>query len=154
VKPYYDSWHEAQQRTQASSEEIQSGILRNVWWNIDPSASPQGWQLNQQRENQCDDSLPAVPCEDPLFNRELGAWKREDIDLQDLRGDIQTEADAEIEAMWQVGMPQRKRETISRVAMGIKNRVERLRAIGNGQVPAVVPLAWNILSHEPTKGNR
>jgi hypothetical protein len=26
-------------------------------------------------------------------------------------------------------------------------RVDRLRAIGNGQVPAVVPLAWKILTH-------
>lgn len=34
---------------------------------------------------------------------------------------------------------------IPRVANGVANRVDRLRAIGNGQVPAVVRLAWTTL---------
>ena len=34
---------------------------------------------------------------------------------------------------------------VGRVAHGVASRVDRLRAIGNGQVPAVVPLAWNLL---------
>jgi len=37
---------------------------------------------------------------------------------------------------------------IPRIATGIKNRVNRLKAIGNGQVPLVVSTAWNILSGE------
>jgi hypothetical protein len=28
-------------------------------------------------------------------------------------------------------------------------RVDRLRCLGNGQVPAVVPLAWNLLTAKP-----
>ena len=35
---------------------------------------------------------------------------------------------------------------IPRVATGIKDRVNRLKALGNGQVPAVVATAWNILT--------
>tara|TARA_R110002110_G_scaffold397727_1_gene613057 strand:- start:117 stop:884 length:768 start_codon:yes stop_codon:yes gene_type:complete len=35
---------------------------------------------------------------------------------------------------------------VPRVATGVKHRVERLKAIGNGQVPAVAALAWRILS--------
>jgi len=148
VNPYYDSWHEAQQRTQASPKEIQSGIVRNVWWGIDPSATPQGRQPNQQRQDQCDDSLPTVPCEYPLFDRELGAREREASDLQDLRGYIQTKAEPEIEAMWQAGMPKGKRETIGRVAVGGKDRVDRLKAIGNGQVPLCAATAWRLLTQE------
>lgn len=34
---------------------------------------------------------------------------------------------------------------VGRVAHGLASRVDRLRAIGNGQVPAVVPLSWNLL---------
>lgn len=34
---------------------------------------------------------------------------------------------------------------VGRVADGLANRVDRLRATGNGQVPAVVELAWQIL---------
>ena len=33
-----------------------------------------------------------------------------------------------------------------RLANGIKSRVDRLKAIGNGQVPRVAELAWRILS--------
>jgi len=35
---------------------------------------------------------------------------------------------------------------LPRVATGIKNKVNRLKAIGNGQVPQVVKIAWEILS--------
>jgi DNA (cytosine-5)-methyltransferase 1 len=35
---------------------------------------------------------------------------------------------------------------VGRVANGLAARVDRLRAIGNGQVPAVVALAWQILT--------
>lgn len=37
---------------------------------------------------------------------------------------------------------------MGRVVDGVANRVGRLRAIGNGQVPAVVRAAWEMLSHE------
>ena len=39
---------------------------------------------------------------------------------------------------------------VGRVAHGVANRVDRLKAIGNGQVPAVATTAWKILS-EPNK---
>ena len=35
---------------------------------------------------------------------------------------------------------------VPRVAQAVASRVDRLKAIGNGQVPAVVRLAWNILT--------
>jgi DNA (cytosine-5)-methyltransferase 1 len=39
---------------------------------------------------------------------------------------------------------------LGRVANGVANRLERVRAVGNGQVPAVAALAWRILSsHTP-----
>ena len=36
--------------------------------------------------------------------------------------------------------------SVGRVAHGVANRVDRLKAIGNGQVPSVAALAWKILS--------
>ena len=37
---------------------------------------------------------------------------------------------------------------LGRVAHGVANRVDRLRCIGNGQVPAVAGLAWKILTKQ------
>jgi len=34
---------------------------------------------------------------------------------------------------------------VDRVAYGLANRVDRVRAVGNGQVPAVVEAAWQVL---------
>jgi DNA (cytosine-5)-methyltransferase 1 len=39
---------------------------------------------------------------------------------------------------------------LGRVANGVANRVDRLKAIGNGQVPIVAALAWEKLSYEET----
>jgi len=37
---------------------------------------------------------------------------------------------------------------VPRVATDIKNRVARLKAIGNGQVPQVAAFAWRVLAEE------
>jgi DNA (cytosine-5)-methyltransferase 1 len=36
---------------------------------------------------------------------------------------------------------------VGRVANGVAARVDRLKAIGNGQVPLCAATAWNILTH-------
>lgn len=146
AKHYYDCWHETQQRAQAGTEEIQGGIMRNVWWNIDPSEAPQGRESNEQYQAERDDCLPAVPCENSLPDRELGDWQCEAGGVQDLRNHVQAKENEEIQTLRKVGMPERKREVVGRTAMGVKNRVDRLKAIGNGQVPSVAALAWRILS--------
>jgi len=43
---------------------------------------------------------------------------------------------------------------VGRVDHGVAKRVDRLKAIGNGQVPAVVKTAWEILSHNPTAAQK
>lgn len=40
---------------------------------------------------------------------------------------------------------------IPRVATGVKDRVNRIKALGNGQVPMCVATAWNLLTQEDTK---
>jgi DNA (cytosine-5)-methyltransferase 1 len=43
---------------------------------------------------------------------------------------------------------------VDRMANGMANQMDRLAAIGNGQVPAVAALAWNILSENPLTAPR
>jgi DNA (cytosine-5)-methyltransferase 1 len=38
---------------------------------------------------------------------------------------------------------------VPRMSRGVANRVDRLRGLGNGQVPAVVALAWETLTTQP-----
>jgi DNA (cytosine-5)-methyltransferase 1 len=41
---------------------------------------------------------------------------------------------------------------VGRVAHGVAARVDRLRALGNGQVPSVAALAWRLLTHTDDRG--
>ena len=54
------------------------------------------------------------------------------------------------EAAWK---DQSWENAIPRVATGVAARVDRLRCIGNGQVPAVVRLAWEILTETNQQTN-
>ena len=150
VKPYYDDWYEAQQRTQTGTEGVQGRLMRNVWWDNDPSETPSGREPNKQQENKRDDTLPEMPHESSHAELDLGQRESEGVNMQDLWGDIPAEEDEEIEVMRQAGMSKGKRQTVCRTAVGVKNRVDRLRALGNGQVPIVAATAWNLLTEEQT----
>ena len=50
------------------------------------------------------------------------------------------ENNVEARGIWQI------EPAVGRVAHGVAHRVDRLKAIGNGQVPAVAATAWNILN--------
>jgi DNA (cytosine-5)-methyltransferase 1 len=49
-------------------------------------------------------------------------------------------------AWWRHDPAETPESGVGRMAHGVANRVDRLRCIGNGQVPAVVKLAWKTLS--------
>jgi DNA (cytosine-5)-methyltransferase 1 len=56
-----------------------------------------------------------------------------------------TRADTRI-TWWDIDPANATESPVGRVAHGVANRVDRLKAIGNGQVPAVAALAWEILT--------
>ena len=60
---------------------------------------------------------------------------------RDLRESVCEWEGGKIKTVWWLTEP-----SVGRVAYGVAHRVDRLRAIGNGQVPAVVALAWKLLS--------
>jgi DNA (cytosine-5)-methyltransferase 1 len=59
-------------------------------------------------------------------------------------GEIMASAESIIAGEWWATEPD-----VGRVAHGVAAQVDRLRCLGNGQVPAVVPLAWNLLTRQP-----
>ena len=64
-----------------------------------------------------------------------GIFKRE------LQADISSSGDRTRQASWWAVEPR-----LGRVANGVANRVDRLKAIGNGQVSKVAATAWEVLS--------
>ena len=65
----------------------------------------------------------------------------EDVERQRVSIGIQQERSAASCSSWWATEPD-----VGRVAHGVAARVDRLKAIGNGQVPSVAALAWRILS--------
>lgn len=142
----YQQWQdETGNWKEAGATDVPDEAMRNVWWSNDPSAAPRGWECDEQRSGQCESALSKVPHEGSHDDRELGARGSEDCGLPCLWEEFQTEENEAGEAVWKCGVCQRTRPKVGRVAMGITSRVDRLKAIGNGQVPAVVRLAWNTL---------
>ncbi len=120
--------------------------VRELWWDFDPAAPPQGRGYDEQRTGEHPDPMCEVSrkfpreteVDEPQQETELPAL-RSDIYLQEVEGEI-----LQSELCKSIGMG--AEEVLPRVAHGVKNRVDRLKAIGNGQVPEVARLAWNILS--------
>ena len=138
----FKRWQEASATALSDSDGV-----RIVWWDRDPSATPQGPRHFQQQSGEHCDALQQV-------SRETACGRtmertHENADLHELREFIQVQ-EGEGNDMQQgvrkslgVDFP----EVIPRVTTKTPNRTDRLKAIGNGQVPSVAALAWRILSN-------
>ena len=107
-----------------------AGIGREPWW---PGHSEEGPEWSEpdrsgERLDLCDsDRERQQELDSPAFNDQSG---------QPGRGLTEGRC-----SRWWSAEPE-----LGRVAHGVAHRVDRLRAIGNGQVPAVVQLAWEMLT--------
>lgn len=148
-KDYFDDW---KQRSQTGTTDVSSGMLRIMWWDRDPSETPYRPRSNEQRPGQCSDPLSELPHGGSPERGNMGQGTGKESDMPYLRGDISTETEPpqyplrEEELLERVGETEGDGTLVPRVATGIKNRQARLRAIGNGQVPIVVAIAWELLS--------
>jgi hypothetical protein len=138
---------EFQRWQEASAEAIQSaGQVRTMWWDSDPSQTPLGQQPVEQPKQQHSNSLPEMSwdasCERKMERSQQGS------DLSLLRKDFY------IQEAERKGLRQRLREQtcldeaqiVPRVSKSVAARMDRLKAIGNGQVPLCAATAWRILS--------
>lgn len=129
-------------RTESGTTDVSDcggGPLRPLWWEEDPSETPYRPQSNEQRARQHCPVVRGLPWP--------GAQDSPASTLRDMRNGVPAETvEAQgSRALPEPSVPEREGQTIGRVAMGVQNRVARLKALGNAQVPAVAALAWRIL---------
>jgi hypothetical protein len=135
------------QRWQETSAKAIQGIgeMRTMWWDADPSQTPHGQQSFEQPKQQHSDSLPEMSwnasCERTMERSQQGSdlsLLRSDVHLQEAkRKDLQS-------GMWQQTCMD-ETQIISRVGGTGIATADRLKAIGNGQVPLCAATAWRIL---------
>ena len=148
----HDNWKYWQE---SSAAYFQSNGLREMWFDRDPSTPPQGQEFREQHTGECGNPLPAMSQDRSHAGRNVGTRESGIGHLQGLQSGIPTEAHTPIFDMQQtmsIGMgPNQCREALEyvpRVTNGVIARVDRLKAIGNGQVPGVAALAWRILTSQ------
>jgi hypothetical protein len=138
---------EFQRWQEASATVIQSvGALRTMWWDSDPSQTPLGQQHIKQSEKQHSNSLSEMSRSITRQSAMEGSFQGSDLSV--LRDDIYIQK-AKGENL-QSGMRQQtcmdEAQIVPRVDNDVIARVDRLKAIGNGQVPLCAATAWRILS--------
>jgi DNA (cytosine-5)-methyltransferase 1 len=137
----YKRWQEA------SATPIQeSWQMRTVWWDRDPSQASHRQQHKQQQEQQHSNSLQQVSrgasCEPTME----GSHKGQDLPILRESIYIQTSERENLQSGVREQTCMDETQIIPRIiGKGIAN-VDRLKAIGNGQVPLCAATAWRILS--------
>ena len=121
------------------------GKMRTMWWDSDPSQTPLRSQPIQQSQIKHSDSLSDLS-RDITRQREMErSHQGEDLSVLRNSVHIQTSEGENLQSgMWeQTSMDEA--QIVPRVGQSIVGRMERIKAIGNGQVPLCAATAWRIL---------
>lgn len=156
--------HESQaEELQPSGEEVPEGSVRSMRVGGEATSASQGSGPGEQHAGEHSNPLRQLPHRTPLEGGESEAEEspaflrrlREALGSQPLRNPSDTPEEvwerstceekdwirvAAIRGVWHSEWP-----GVPRVSVGIPKRADRLKAIGNGQVPAAASLAWNTL---------
>lgn len=130
--------------SEASTKAFQSIDMSYLWWGTDPSQTPFRPQSFEQRSDEHSDFMCSLP--------QQGTSEAEASSMSDMQEGIPTEEGEEFQDM-QFTVFKGDGQTfcyetmvIPRVATEITARVDRLKAIGNGQVPLCASQAFRILN--------
>jgi len=124
---------------------------RVAWWDVDPADVADPYQLDGNRRGHGTSTVcrqqrkaPEIPgCKEDMANaaeQGLSDGRRSQVGRTG-----ETVAQPERSGS-EDGEPRSTQPFMGRVAHGIPDRVDQLKAIGNGQVPAVAALAWRIMA--------
>lgn len=138
---------EFQRWKEASAAAIQeSSELRTMWWDRDPAQASSRQQPDEQPEQERGCTLQQVSRVSTRQPEMEGSYEGSGLPL--LRNGIHLQAGQRENV--QQGMREQtcvdETQIVPRVASGVTARVDRLKAIGNGQVPIVAATAWRVLS--------
>lgn len=132
----------------------QKSCLRTLWRNAPPSGSPQRSEPSKPRPRERDDFVPQVPRRRaPTDQRRLDYGERQASAMRDMPERVSAEEIPERRFVRFANMPEGAREALGAeavegfgmppvVARGIPNRVQRLEATGDGQVPTVAAASF------------
>lgn len=130
----FKCWKEAS----AAKVSCGGGAMRPLWWYSEPPEASQGSRHQQQQPQQCGNTLRVMSREASCAGEVERSQQREV--LPELRGNVclsESQADDMQQKLWeQVGVE------APRVTSGVTSRVDRLKAIGNGQVPQCAAAAF------------
>jgi hypothetical protein len=124
-----------------------------LWWTRDPSEASQRQESTEQRCDEFGSALPALPQNGAHEGRDVGAGNSGEGDMQGVRPRLSTVTESEsvdLQPSMPVGVGSSERpfalEYAPRVATGTVARTDRLKAIGNGQVPLCAATVWRLLN--------
>ena len=132
--------HEAEYWKEASSTADQDvGRVRQMWFDREAGAPSPRQGHGEQHAQQPGRAVSRLPPH--------GAQNTSEYIVHGLRLFVRPEEGQAGEALREFDLQQDARTPISRTSMGRQvNRADRIKALGNGQVPAVVALAWRELT--------
>jgi hypothetical protein len=136
----YQRWKETSTKTLQKSEQ-----LSEMWWDNDPSQASFGQQPNEQSEQQHCNAVPQMPRNTTRQREMEGSYKGSNLPL--LCNDIYlSESEAEnVQSGMREQISVDETKIVPRTDKNIVARVDRLKAIGNGQVPLCAATAWELL---------
>jgi hypothetical protein len=129
---------EFQYWTAASAAPCGRSHVREMWFNREAGAPSQGLEPDEQRTCECNGALFVMPPHGTLTAYTGG--------LRDLRDSVSAEEIQAGDSVRFFELQQGTRQEIGRTAIGATARVDRLKALGNGQVPACAAAAWRLLT--------
>lgn len=153
-KELFNAWKELQRKphgAQNSQEDVPGNEMRDLRISEQAGQAPSGREPVQQQPRERGDTVPDLSWE-TARERKMGEQaQREEVPL--VRGDVHLQAPEGNNLLSvmreQIGMGASWWDTemsLPRLATGVPARVQRLRCIGNGQVPSCAAMAWEILT--------
>lgn len=142
---------DSQEWPKESAEKIQSGEMRSMWWDNDPSKTPYRPEYSEQYTREHSNSLPNMPHETSFGAGNMEQGQDSVEELRDMRDRVSTsqETTPGERTLQRPEMSERDGETVSRIVVGeTQDKTNRLKAIGNGQVSVVAAAAWRLLTEE------